>query len=191
MLGLAFQRRLPDVVAVRVSPWPVTSPLRIAGLARRTARLLARVSAEPRFEFSFAELRSGLRLDPRFIGAGYGRVTPDGLAAIRRFGAFGTALDTTYSAKSAAGFLRSLQEHRGPTLYWATKSSRPLPATDPERLRELPASARRWLALCGSEGRTAEDIAAEDIAAEHIAAEDIAAKDNSAGGNSAERSRFE
>jgi hypothetical protein len=134
---------------VRVSPWPVTSPLRIARLAQRTSLLLSELSGDRRFEFSFAELRAGLRLDPRFLGTGYGRVTPDGLAAIRRFGDFGRrALDTTYSAKSAAGFLQLLAEHPEPSLYWATKSSRPLPEPDQSRSEQLPAAAKRWLDRC-------------------------------------------
>lgn len=148
-LGIAFRTRIPELVAVRVSPWPVTSPVRIAHLARRTATLLARLSGDARHAFSFAELRAGLLLDPRFIGAGYGRVSPDGLAAIDLLGApGGLLLDTTYAAKSAAGFLRALHERRGPTLYWATKSSRPLPTVDPERLRELPEAAQRWRLRC-------------------------------------------
>lgn len=148
-LGLAFRTRLPEVVAVRVSPWPVTSPRRITWLAYRTARLLSRLAREARFEFSFAELGSGLRLDPRFIGAGYGRVTNEGLDAIRRFADFGAqGLDTTYSAKSAAGFLRALSEYPGPTVYWATKSSRQVPAPNPSALDGLPRAARRFLARC-------------------------------------------
>jgi D-cysteine desulfhydrase len=153
-LGLAFRARLPEVVAVRVSPWPVTSPRRIAWLAYRTSQLLSRLARDARFAFSFAELASGLRLDPRFIGSGYGRVTNEGLDAIRRFANFGAhGLDTTYSAKSAAGFLRALSESSGPTLYWATKSSRPLPAPDPSTLDGLPRAARRFLARCrGADG---------------------------------------
>jgi D-cysteine desulfhydrase len=150
-LGLAFQRKLPRVLAIRVSPWPVTSSVRIAGLARRTSLLLASLSDDPTLAFSFAELHAGLTVDPRFIGVGYGRVTPDGLDAIRRFDAFGArALDTTYTAKSAAGFLRCLEERPGPTLYWATKSSRPLPEVDRAQLEQLPDAVRRWLARCPS-----------------------------------------
>jgi D-cysteine desulfhydrase len=150
-LGVAFTERVPEVVSVRVSPWPVTSPLRIARLAQRTAALLSELASDPRLAFSFAELRAGLCLDPRFIGSGYGRVTAEGLDAIGRFGEFGRrALDTTYSAKSAAGFLQALRESPGPALYWATKSSRPLPAPYRARLEQLPRPARRWLERCPS-----------------------------------------
>lgn len=146
LLGIAFQDRLPQVIAVRVSPWPVTSALRIVHLARRTAALLANLSGSRQLEFTFGELRSGLTLDRRFFGAGYGKVTSSGLAAIRDFGEFGrTALDTTYSAKSAAGLLACLRERQGPTVYWATKSSRPLPDIAPAKLSALPDSIQSWL----------------------------------------------
>jgi D-cysteine desulfhydrase len=148
-LGIAFSRAVPRVVSIRVSPWPVTSPLRVAHLARRTSRLLAELAGDPRLDFGFTELLAGLTVDPRFIGAGYGRVTETGLDAIRRFDDFGRqALDTTYSAKSAAGFLGWVETHPGATLYWTTKSSRPLPAPDEARLSRLPRAVRAWLETC-------------------------------------------
>lgn len=151
-LGLAFRTRVPQLIAIRVSPWPVTSPLRIAELARRTSVLLARLSRTPgRFDFSFAELRAGLTVDPRFIGAGYGLATASGRRATERFGDFGArALDTTYSAKSAAGFLACVAQKAGPTLYWATKSSCVLPEVDIKRLERLPERVRDWCRRCQS-----------------------------------------
>jgi D-cysteine desulfhydrase len=150
VLGIAFASRVPTVVAVRVSPWPVTSPLRIARLARKASSLLASLASHgERFDFSFAELRAGLVLDRRFIGAGYGKQTASGLSAIREFGAFGEqSLDTTYSAKSAAGYLAWLREHSGPSLYWATKSSMALPRPSSEALANLSPAVKHWLARC-------------------------------------------
>lgn len=144
-LGLAFREKLPEVHAVRVSPWPVTSPWRVALLAKHTSELLAHWSGESRFAFELRELRAGLRVDQRFLGPGYGRVTPSGLAAMTQLGAFGRTLDTTYSAKAGAGLYRIACEQPGPSLLWATKSSAPLPPPYPERLATLPDWVQRWI----------------------------------------------
>jgi len=150
-LGLGFERSLPRVVSVRVSPWPVTSAVRIASLARRTSAFLAGLAGDTKLEFGFSELHAGLTVDPRFLGEGYGRVSRSGLEAIRRFDDFGRrALDTTYAAKSAAGFLRWIEDHPGPSLYWATKSSQPLPAANPGALEALPGRVQDWLRTCPS-----------------------------------------
>lgn len=148
-LGLAFARGVPRLISVRVSPWPVTSPLRITHLAYRTSALLARwLRHGEYFRFGFSELRSGLHLETRYLGLGYGRVTDEGRTAIDALGEFGNlALDTTYSAKSAAAYLRWLEEP-GPSLYWATKSSRPLPPIPAGALDHAPTAVKQWLAKC-------------------------------------------
>jgi len=144
-LGIGFGAR-PQLVAVRVTPWPVTSALRILGLARRVAAWLRESSGERVFEIDRAELARGLEIDARELGRGYGRPTPAGLAVIQRAGAFARALDTTYSAKSAAGFLHRVQQRPAcDRVFWSTKSSAPLPEVSAEQLERAPGGMRRWL----------------------------------------------
>lgn len=158
LVGLAVAARLgigfgigageappPEVFAVRVTPWPVTARLRILGLARRTAALLARIGGDPRLEPPPAELAARLCVVGGFLGRGYGRPTALGLDAIERFRrAGGPALDASYSGKAAAALFR--RPRAGVTLFWVTKNTRPLPELDAATLAEAPARLRRWLA---------------------------------------------
>jgi D-cysteine desulfhydrase len=132
--GLGF-REVPKLVAVRVTPWPVTSHARIVSLAERTAALMGQHGAletssrgQARAP-SRAELAAHLHVDGGYLGLGYGRVTSGGLDAIARFTlAGGPPLDTGYSGKSGAAFLDLARAGAaGPLLFWATKSSAPLP----------------------------------------------------------------
>ena len=125
-LGLLDVHAVPEIMAVRVTPWPVTSAFRIVSLAGRTAALVARLAGVPRLAAGGAELAARLTVLGGFIGRGYGHVTESGLRAAAAFAeAGGPPLDTCYSAKAAAALLA--EEREGPTLFWATKSSRPLP----------------------------------------------------------------
>jgi 1-aminocyclopropane-1-carboxylate deaminase/D-cysteine desulfhydrase-like pyridoxal-dependent ACC family enzyme len=146
-LGLGF-RTPPEVVAVRVTPWPVTSRYRILGLALRTSELLAKLARDPALALDRAALAAGLRVDGSELGAGYGLPSVAGYRAIeafRRLSLF--ELDTTYSAKSAAGFVAAAQAHPDePLLFWSTKSTRALPEVSDAELERAPAIARRWLA---------------------------------------------
>lgn len=142
--------RAPRLVAVRVTPWPVTSAHRIAQLARATSELLAELTGDASLSLSLRELRSGLEVDGRFLGWGYGRPTRTGRAAMAVFSAssVGLPLDTTYTAKSAAGFLRRAGRLESrPVVYWSTRSTAPLPSPDAEKLAAAPWLMRRWLAL--------------------------------------------
>lgn len=146
-LGLGFRTQEPELWAVRVTPWPVTSRLRILGLAARTARLLAEWARDPALAVSARRLGRRLVLDSGYLGRGYGRVTESGRAAIRRWAEVGLPpLDTTYSAKSAAAFLAHCERSRGPILFWSTKSSAPLPVVSPAALSQAPRRALRWIA---------------------------------------------
>jgi D-cysteine desulfhydrase len=148
-LGIGFGMR-PHLVAVRVTPWPVTSPLRILGLAQRVAAWLRQLSGDRVFEIERAELARGLEIDARELGRGYGRPTPAGLSVIQRSGEFAAALDTTYSAKSAAGLLRRVQQRPVcDRVFWSTKSSAPLPEVSAAQLERAPGGMRRWLARQG------------------------------------------
>lgn len=146
-LGLGFRTTEPELVAVRVTPWPVTSRFRILGLAERTAHLLAAWAKDPALAVGARRLGQRLSLDTGYLGRGYGRVTETGRAAMRRWAEAGLPpLDTTYSAKSAAAFLSRCERSRGPTLFWSTKSSAPLPSVSPASLSEAPGRALRWIA---------------------------------------------
>ena len=146
-LGIGFGRTapVPRVTAVRVTPWPVTSRLRIAHLARRTAQYTARLTGVQLP--SLARLYATLTVDRRYLGSGYGRTTAAGWRAIHAFKrSHGPPLDVVYSAKSGAALLDfARSSRRGPLLFWATKSSAPLPqAGDPE-LAAAPQPLRDWL----------------------------------------------
>jgi D-cysteine desulfhydrase len=144
-LGIAFSeggsRPVPELLSVRVTPWPVTSHLRLARLAEQTSRLVATLARDDALAVGRDVLARRLRVDGRFLGRGYGYATSDGEDAIelfRRTG--GPALETTYSAKAAAGLLQSLRDNDdGPVVYWATCSGvappvAPLPPRAPRRL---------------------------------------------------------
>ena len=127
-LGLGL-RAVPRVVAVRVTPWPVTAAFRIVGLAARTGALLAARSGDHRAAIDDKTLASTLDVDGAQLGAGYGKPTPEGREAIALFARYaGFALDTTYSGKAAAAMIAAMRRGaRGPLLFWSTKSTAPLP----------------------------------------------------------------
>jgi D-cysteine desulfhydrase len=150
-LGL-WPGELPKIHAVRVTPWPVTARSQVMKLAKATARYLEQVGG-PKVE---PDPRM-LVLNTKHFGWGYARVTKGGLAAAARFQELAAPpLDTTYAAKSGAALLelRGLTPCSakmgsdpldGPTLFWCTKSSAPLPALDEARLAGAPGHIRRWL----------------------------------------------
>ncbi len=133
---------VPIVHGVRVTPWPVTSRVRIAELAQRT---LARVAAlgGPRVAIGLRELITRLVVDGRELGAGYGLPTPRSDAAIA--GLVGPRLDGVYSAKAAAALLRLHREGIGPLVFWATKSTATLNAPSLDRLRGAHPALVEWL----------------------------------------------
>jgi D-cysteine desulfhydrase len=142
-------REAPTVVAVRVTPWPVTSRYRVLSLARRTARYLSLHAGDRGLDVPERELESRLVIDGSELGAGYGRPTPRGQQAIDWFAEHAALrLDTTYSAKSGAAFLRAVRERDdGPHLFWSTKSSAPLPGNT--ALGAAPARVLRWVERAG------------------------------------------
>jgi D-cysteine desulfhydrase len=149
----AAGRGTPRLVAVRVTPWPVTSAFRVVALARRVSVWLTGLTGHAELDVSRAELGQGLHIDGSQLGAGYGLPTPAGLAAIEALTPFSRALDTTYSAKSAAALLERLKGGAGVRLFWSTKSSAPLPEVSEAALARGPASMLRWLSL-GAQGMT-------------------------------------
>jgi len=138
----AWRWPLPIVHGVRVTPWPITSGLRIVELAARTLARAARLGG-PRVAITRDELLARLVVDPAELGRGYGRITPRAYAAIEALRA--PRLDGVYSAKAAAALRRLLRAGHGPLLFWATKSEVVLPPPRPDRLRAAPAQLVRWL----------------------------------------------
>lgn len=131
-MGLGWTQP-PKIISVRVTPWPVTSPVMITRLAARASALLEGLTGE--HAIGYAELRQGLEVDPHELGRGYGFATSAGLEAIRLFSEIEQRrvlqLDTTYSGKAGASLIRRMRSEtasaRGPWLFWSTKSTAPLP----------------------------------------------------------------
>jgi D-cysteine desulfhydrase len=138
----------PELVSVRVTPWPVTSRFRIVGLAQRTSRLLAELADDPSLELESSALARLLRVDGSFLGRGYGLSTDAGREALQLWHDAGlAALDTTYSGKSAAAVVARVRAGLpGPLVFWSTKSSVPLPRVEPGALDAAPARMQRWIA---------------------------------------------
>ncbi len=145
-MGIGFTKRRPRLHAVRVTPWPVTSRIRIAALAAKTLALVERRSGRAS-RIPFRQLHSHLTVDHRYLGGGYGRPTRSGLAAIAAMASIeGPALDVVYSGKSAAAFFDLAPTAEGPLIFWATKSTARLPRATARELQLAPKSWRRWLA---------------------------------------------
>jgi hypothetical protein len=112
------------VVGVLVTDILPPSPARLAGLARAALRRLRRVAPE----IPAVELEPGAVTILRdYLGAAYGAVTDDGLAAQRVLREEeGIVLETTYPAKCMAGLLdlAARPPYREQTvLFWNTFSS--------------------------------------------------------------------
>jgi D-cysteine desulfhydrase len=146
-LGIGFVRGtpVPAVTTVRVTPWPVTSRARMAHLAYRTSLHIAALTGVP--ATSFARLHAGLDVEARYFGSGYGRITASGYRAAHALArAGGPPLDIVYSAKSGAALLDLARRgSRGPLLFWATKSSVPLPGASLDEIARAPRAWRDWL----------------------------------------------
>jgi D-cysteine desulfhydrase len=133
---------VPLVHGVRVTPWPVTSRVRIAELAARTLARVAKLGG-PRVPVGLRGLVARLHVDGRELGPGYGRSTERSARAIAELPA--PRLDGVYSAKAAAALLRLHREGVGPLLFWATKSTTVLGAPTLDDLDAAPDAVVRWL----------------------------------------------
>lgn len=134
---------VPIVHAVRVTPWPVTSRLRTADLARRTLERVAALGG-PRNDIAFATLVSRLVVDGAELGRGYGRPTPRSDAATHALAA-GPRLDGVYSAKAAAALLRLHRAGVGPLMLWASKSTATLAPPSADAVARAHPALARWL----------------------------------------------
>ncbi|MEJ7603433.1 MAG: hypothetical protein WKG01_36440, partial [Kofleriaceae bacterium] len=137
---------VPIVHGVRVTPWPVTSRLRIAELARRTLTHVAALGGPP-VAIGLPELARRLAVDGRELGPGYGLVTERATAAARTL--IGPRLDGVYAGKAAAALLRLHRAGIGPLLFWASKSTTVLAPPALDTMRAAPRILRDWLARVG------------------------------------------
>lgn len=157
--------KAPAIRAVRVTPWPITAPLRIARMAVATAGRLKELGG-PDLGLRLREVLKRLVVVGDELGGGYGEPTCAGWRAmaanldahtrverVARGGADDDdltstqrlRLDTTYSAKAAAHLMKVLPELPGPVVFWMTKSAAALPAPDLKREAAAPEAVRRWL----------------------------------------------
>ncbi len=147
-IGIGFgpgKAAVPILRPVRVTPWPFTSTAAVTWLARWTVRRLAHLVGDVGL-VDKRELSASLRVVGGFLGKGYGQPTVAGALASKVMkDAGGPPLDAVYSGKSAAGLLAIAPQIDGPVLFWATKSSAPLPEATAAQLQRLPRSMRRWL----------------------------------------------
>ncbi len=134
---------VPLVHGVRVTPWPITSRLRIAHLAQRTLARVEQLSGI-RVPVGLRELYGRLVVDGRELGPGYGRSTPRSDAALATLRE--PRLDGVYSAKAAAALLRLHRDGIGPLLFWASKSTTVMPPPSREALAAAHPAIVRWLA---------------------------------------------
>ena len=134
----------PRLTSVRVTPWPITSRLRLANLARATLALVDELRGASSAT-TYAQLVAALSVDGRFLGKGYGRATAAGARTIERMRLAGAPpLDCVYTAKSACALLDLVPTVR-PLLFWATKSSSPLARASDEDVAAAPGAMRSWM----------------------------------------------
>lgn len=136
---------VPIVHGVRVTPWPVTSRVRIVDLARRTLARVERLGG-PRVAIGLSELASRLVIDGRELGRGYGHPTPRSDAAMRAIAdPPAPRLDGVYAGKAAAALLRLHRAGIGPLIFWASKATATFAPPPDEALRHAPLAITRWL----------------------------------------------
>ncbi len=140
-IGLTMLGAATRLIAPRITSRLVTNERALHGLIRDTCAALQRrgvtVSADAAIE------RVTLTHDQ--VGAGYGQSTAAAEQAQAAFARVGLTLDTTYTAKAAAGFL-SLPASRKDTrlLFWHTLSAT-MPSVELPSVQALPAAFRAYL----------------------------------------------
>ena len=145
-LGLAAAGLPTRLVLVRVVRADIASPARFRALYHGAARLLHR--ADPRFPLRPLE-PARLEVRHEFIGPGYARFTPEGMAALREArAAFDVGLEGTYTGKAFAALLADLETGRlagQQVLFWNTYNGQPMPpAAMALDYRELPPPFHRY-----------------------------------------------
>jgi D-cysteine desulfhydrase len=121
-LGLALAGLKTRVLAVRVVEPIVTTRSLLTSLVRGARGVLVRRGADPARIPKRPLAR--LEIDGSELGRGYGHPTPRAKAAKIAFEAAGIALETTYTGKAAAAFLRLARKGEAKRLlFWHTFSS--------------------------------------------------------------------
>lgn len=119
-LGFALAGLDATVVGARVGPRLVVNRARTVWLARRTLKLIARLSGR-----SIAASPLRLEVHHAAYGGAYGRpLASAGLSEATFAEAGGPSLDGTYSAKALAAALSIARERRGRVLFWLTFDAR-------------------------------------------------------------------
>jgi D-cysteine desulfhydrase len=117
-IGFALAGLNTEVRAVRITSRLVTNERGLRALVARTLALLKPAGAPLP---SIDALVARIRVNHRCIGRGYGHTTEDAERAAELFGEAGVALDPTYTAKAAVGFLDGLERAgERPKMFWMT-----------------------------------------------------------------------
>ncbi|MEZ4401849.1 MAG: hypothetical protein R3B06_17605 [Kofleriaceae bacterium] len=133
----------PQLRAVRVTPWPITSHWRLARLAAGTVALVDRLRGHAS-GLDAGALGRRLVVDGRYLGRGYGHVTGPGEAAAARLAVAGLHhVDAVYAAKAAAAALATAPGTI--RLLWLTKSSAALACATEAVVAAAPRRLRRWM----------------------------------------------
>jgi D-cysteine desulfhydrase len=122
-LGLALADLDTSLVAVQVNDRFPRDRRRIIRLARRARRVLARRGANP----PSVAIGRCLRVEQRWLGAGYGHPTPEGERAQELARGEQVELEPVYTAKAMAALLGMRERGEfgaGPVLYWHTYNAR-------------------------------------------------------------------
>ncbi|MEO7438627.1 MAG: pyridoxal-phosphate dependent enzyme, partial [Candidatus Binatia bacterium] len=124
LLGLRLAGLRSRVIAVRVTDLLPPSPEFLARLANQARTMLTRLGADVP---PLVVTPDDVTVRSEWLGAGYGAVTPDGLAARDRIAASEhLKVETTYGAKALAAALALAHEapwRERPILFWHTYSS--------------------------------------------------------------------
>jgi D-cysteine desulfhydrase len=124
---LRIWQETPELVAVRIAAFALARRGRVLSLSVRALKRLVELTGDVTFAGSARELGT-VRVIGDQLGSGYPHATAAGARARDAFAEAGfPILDDTYSAKAAAHLFASSSP--GPTLFWCTKSSAPLPTT--------------------------------------------------------------
>ncbi len=132
-IGCALGKLDAEIIAVRTSSPGSVSVATLKAIHDETIAFAR--ARDATFE-ALAFANAKVRIDPRFVGGGYGVPTKSGTDAIARAKGEGWDLDPVYTGKAFAALL---DDHAGgPLLFWNTASSRPV------ELAAVPATFERY-----------------------------------------------